>query len=47
MDGSAEAFVEAIDRVGIRVQSAPKRFIKIAEAGARRARLGLRRVPAL
>ena len=39
MDGSARAFVDAIDQVGLVVQNAPKRFIKIlkpvrVEAGA-------------
>lgn len=29
MDGSARAFVEAIDSVGIRVQSAPRRWIRV------------------
>ena len=29
MDGSAEAFVDAIDRVGILVQNAPKRYLRI------------------
>lgn len=29
MDGSSEAFVDAIDEVGIREQDAPRRFIKI------------------
>ena len=29
MDGSAEAFVDAIDRAGIVVQNAPKRFLRI------------------
>ena len=29
MDGSAEAFVDAIDRAGILVQNAPKRYLRI------------------
>ena len=29
MDGSAAAFVEAIDKVGIRELSAPRKFIKV------------------
>ncbi len=32
MDGSAAAFVEAIDRVGLRQLAAPRRFVKILKA---------------
>ena len=47
MDGSAAAFVAAIDQAGILEQSARRRFIQVLEAGACRDGRCVRRIAAL
>ena len=46
MDGSARAFVDAIDQAGIVAQSAPRRFIRIDKPVRVELGDGIRRIPA-
>ena len=47
MDGSAEAFIDAVDQAGVSTLSAARRCIKVGQADPGRERQVVRRVPAL